>query len=195
MLGRHPRRSLCRGARLRMGSATTVAWMPTADGWARSGRCLCERTADGRKPPGRPERSSPARAQPSRRPPALPPRSSRAVRPNLRHSQPAPPPPDSTPTNGTKTRSAGAEASGAEVTDPQVLTLTRGRSYRRGGSLDGRRDGGTPAALPLHLVDLAFAVVLATSLKGEHFRILGEPLQRSQQVTYGHIPRVATVAR
>src|SRR5215216_2744232 len=112
-----------------------------------------------------------------------------------RHSQPAPPPPDSPPTNGTKTRSAGAEASGAEVTDPQVLTLTRGRSYRRGGSLDGRRDGGTPAALPLHLVDLAFAVVLATSLKGEHFRILGEPLQRSQQVTYGHIRRVATVAR
>src|SRR5215208_5289657 len=52
-----------------------------------------------------------------------------------------------------------------------------------------------PAALPLHLVDLAFAVVLATSLKGEQFRILGEPLQRSQQVTYGHIPRVATVAR
>jgi hypothetical protein len=30
-----------------------------------------------------------------------------------------------------------------------------------------------PAALPLHLVDLAFAVVLATSLKGEQFRILG----------------------
>jgi len=52
-----------------------------------------------------------------------------------------------------------------------------------------------PAALPLHLVDLAFAVVLATSLKGEHFRILGESLQRSQQVTYGHIPRVASVAR
>jgi DNA-binding transcriptional MerR regulator len=29
--------------------------------------------------------------------------------PNLRHSQPAPPPPDSPPTNGTKTRSAGSK--------------------------------------------------------------------------------------
>jgi hypothetical protein len=34
-----------------------------------------------------------------------------------------------------------------------------------------------PAALPLDLVDLAFAVVLAGGLEGEHFDVLGEPLQ------------------
>ncbi len=34
-----------------------AARTPTAGGWARSGRCPCERTADGRKPPSRPERS------------------------------------------------------------------------------------------------------------------------------------------
>jgi hypothetical protein len=46
--------------------------------------------------------------------------------PNIRHSQPAP--------NGAKTRSGGAEASGADVTDPQVLTITRAEaSHPRNG--------------------------------------------------------------
>jgi hypothetical protein len=37
------------------------------------------------------------------------------------------------------------------------------------------------AALPLDLVDLAFAVILAAGLEGEHFQVLGEPLQGGQQ--------------
>jgi hypothetical protein len=39
------------------------------------------------------------------------------------------------------------------------------------------------AALPLDLVDLPFAVVFATGLEGEQLRVLGKPLQGSQQVT------------
>ena len=35
------------------------------------------------------------------------------------------------------------------------------------------------AALPLNLVDLAFAVVLATGLEGEQLGVLGKPLQGS----------------
>jgi hypothetical protein len=50
------------------------------------------------------------------------------------------------------------------------------------------------AALPLNLVDLAFAVVLATGLEGEQLRVLGKPLQGRQQVTYRRTLRVATRA-
>jgi hypothetical protein len=147
MLGRHPRRSLCRGARLRMGSATTVAWMPTADGWARSGRCLCERTADGRKPPGRPERSNQLEHSPAARPPALPPRSSRAVRPEPQAFAAGATAAGLTTDEWHEDEICWVEASGAEVPDPQVLTLTRVGAIGAAGSLDGRRDGGTPGRL------------------------------------------------
>jgi hypothetical protein len=50
------------------------------------------------------------------------------------------------------------------------------------------------AALPLDLVDLALAVVLAAGLEGEHFHVLGEPLQSDQQVSYCHALRVAIAA-
>jgi hypothetical protein len=51
------------------------------------------------------------------------------------------------------------------------------------------------AALPLDLVDLAFAVILAAGLEGEHFQVLGEPLQGGQQVTHCQALRVAIQRR
>jgi hypothetical protein len=51
-----------------------------------------------------------------------------------------------------------------------------------------------PAALPLDLVDLVFAVILTASLEGEQVRILWEPLQGGQQITYRHARRVAMTA-
>ena len=135
MLGRHSRRSRCRGNPVRIGSATTRCVDTYSGRLGRSGRCPWERTADGRKPPGRPERSSPPRAQPSHRPPALRLIVPEPSAPNIRHSQP---PATATgltpPTNGTKTKSGGAKASGADVTDPQVLTITRAEaSHPRNG--------------------------------------------------------------
>jgi hypothetical protein len=52
-----------------------------------------------------------------------------------------------------------------------------------------------PAALPLRLIDLAFAVLLAAGLEGEQFRIPREPLQGGQQVAYCHALRVTAPAR
>jgi hypothetical protein len=43
-----------------------------------------------------------------------------------------------------------------------------------------------PAALPLDLVDLAFAVILATGLEGQQLRIPREHLKGCQQVSYCH---------
>ena len=48
-----------------------------------------------------------------------------------------------------------------------------------------------PAALPLHLVDLTFAVVLAGSLEGQQLCVPWEVLQRGQQVSNCHALRVA----
>jgi hypothetical protein len=46
-------------------------------------------------------------------------------------------------------------------------------------------------ALPLDLVDLALAVLLAASLEGQHLLILREVLQLSQHLSNDHSPRVA----
>jgi hypothetical protein len=51
-----------------------------------------------------------------------------------------------------------------------------------------------PAALPLNLVDLAFAVVLAASLEREQLRVTRERLDCCQQVSYCHLLSVATTA-
>ena len=48
-----------------------------------------------------------------------------------------------------------------------------------------------PAALPLDLVDLALAVVLASSLEGQQLGITREHLKRRQHVSYGHTLSVA----
>jgi hypothetical protein len=65
---------------------------------------------------------------------------------------------------------------------------TRTDRRKRHGRLAPRRIAPTgaevqvyAAALPLDLVDLAFAVFLAAGLEGEHFQVLGEPLQGGQQ--------------
>jgi hypothetical protein len=52
-----------------------------------------------------------------------------------------------------------------------------------------------PAALPLDLIDLALAVVLAAGLKGQQFGVPRERLEGCQQVSYGPAPSVATIAR
>jgi hypothetical protein len=52
-----------------------------------------------------------------------------------------------------------------------------------------------PAALPLHLIDLAFAVVLATGLEGEQLCVPRERLECYQHVSHCHALRVATSAR
>ena len=46
-----------------------------------------------------------------------------------------------------------------------------------------------PAALPLDLVDLALAVLLAARLERQHLRVLREVLQPSQHLSNGHSQR------
>jgi hypothetical protein len=48
-----------------------------------------------------------------------------------------------------------------------------------------------PAALPLDLIDLAFAVVLTAGLEGQQLGVARERLEGSQQVSHGHAPSVA----
>jgi hypothetical protein len=48
-----------------------------------------------------------------------------------------------------------------------------------------------PAALPLHVIDLALAVVLASGLEGQQLGIPREHLERCQHVSYGHPLSVA----
>jgi hypothetical protein len=52
-----------------------------------------------------------------------------------------------------------------------------------------------PAALPLDLINLALAVVLATSLEGEQLGVPRKRLEGRQHVSYGHAPSVATTTR
>jgi hypothetical protein len=52
-----------------------------------------------------------------------------------------------------------------------------------------------PAALPLDLIDLALAVVLAVGLRGQQLGVPRERLKGCQQVSYGPAPSVATTAR
>jgi hypothetical protein len=49
-----------------------------------------------------------------------------------------------------------------------------------------------PAALPLDLVDLAFAVVLAGGLEGEHVQVARQVLELAKQLSYRHLLSVAT---
>ena len=48
-----------------------------------------------------------------------------------------------------------------------------------------------PATLPLHVIDLALAVVLASGLEGQQLGIPREHLERRQHVSYGHTLSVA----
>jgi hypothetical protein len=48
------------------------------------------------------------------------------------------------------------------------------------------------AALPLDLIHLAFAVLLAAGLEGKQFSIPRERLEGCEQLTYRHALRVAT---
>jgi hypothetical protein len=48
-----------------------------------------------------------------------------------------------------------------------------------------------PAALPLDLVDLAFAVVLAAGLEGQQLRVARKRLECCQLVPYSHALSVA----
>jgi hypothetical protein len=52
-----------------------------------------------------------------------------------------------------------------------------------------------PAALPLDLIDLSLAVVLAAGLKSQQLRVSRERLEGCQHVSHGHAPSVATTAR
>ena len=52
-----------------------------------------------------------------------------------------------------------------------------------------------PTALPLNLIDLPLAVVLATSLEGQQLGVPRERLEGCQHVSYGHAPSVAMSAR
>jgi hypothetical protein len=51
------------------------------------------------------------------------------------------------------------------------------------------------AALPLNLVDLALAVVLAARLEGQQLSVLRQPLEASKQVSYCHALSVAASAQ
>jgi hypothetical protein len=52
-----------------------------------------------------------------------------------------------------------------------------------------------PAALPLDLIDLALAVVLAAGLEGKQLRVARKYLEGSQQLMYRHALSVATPVR
>ena len=52
-----------------------------------------------------------------------------------------------------------------------------------------------PVALPLDLIDLALAVILAVGLEGEQLGVSGERLEGCQHVSYCHAPTVATATR
>ena len=52
-----------------------------------------------------------------------------------------------------------------------------------------------PAALPLNLVDVALAVVLAAGLEGEQLGVPRERLEGCQHISYGHALSVAMSAR
>src|SRR5215213_1375445 len=67
--------------------------------------------------------------------------------------------------------------------------------WLRSGNPSGLQGEVHPAALPLDLVDFAFAVVVAAGLEGEHFHISRQALQALQQFSYGHAPSVATRTR
>jgi hypothetical protein len=51
-----------------------------------------------------------------------------------------------------------------------------------------------PAALPLHLIHLALALVLTTGLEREQLGVARKRLERCQHVSYSHALRVASWA-
>ena len=92
-------------------------------------------------------------------------------------------------------RSIDTHASWTAEPAATVGTVPLG-SYCHGGLVPaGAEVQEHPATLPLDLIDLLLAVVLAAGLEGEQFRIPRERLEGCQQISYGHAPSVAATAR
>jgi hypothetical protein len=87
-------------------------------------------------------------------------------------------------------RSIDTHASWTAEPAATVGTVPLG-SYCRGGLVPaGAQVQADPAALPLDLIDLALAAILAAGLEGEQLRVPRKRLERCQHVWYGHVLRV-----